>query len=158
MKTLLITHSYHHLNTKKVADAMNEVLKGTQAIPEGFNASDIKEYDLIGFGAGIDSGHHYNELIDFAKTMDITEGTKCFIFSTSAIFSEEKMHTDHAALRDILTQKGFEILGEFSCKGHNTNSFLKFIGGMNKGRPNEEDLDQARSFADSIIEQEQVET
>jgi hypothetical protein len=31
------------------------------------------------------------------------------------------------------------IVDEFGCAGLNTNGFLKFFGGMNKGRPNAED-------------------
>jgi hypothetical protein len=42
------------------------------------------------------------------------------------------------------------ILDEFNCAGFNTNSFLKYFGGMNKGRPNTEDLQNAREFAQKI--------
>jgi len=43
--------------------------------------------------------------------------------------------------------KEYIVKGEFSCKGFNTNSFIKFFGGMNKGRPNSEDLRNAAEFA-----------
>jgi hypothetical protein len=33
------------------------------------------------------------------------------------------------------------------CPGFNTNSFLKFFGGINKGRPNANDLKRAEEFA-----------
>ena len=39
------------------------------------------------------------------------------------------------------------IVDEFSCLGFNTNSFLKHLGGLNKGRPNEEDFENAKQFA-----------
>jgi hypothetical protein len=39
---------------------------------------------------------------------------------------------------------------EFACKGFNTNSFLKYIGGMNKGHPDAEDLAEAGRFAISL--------
>jgi hypothetical protein len=32
----------------------------------------------------------------------------------------------------------------------NKNSFLKYFGGMNKGRPNADDLNRAREFADNL--------
>lgn len=38
-------------------------------------------------------------------------------------------------------------MGAFNGKGFNTNSFLKFFGGMNIGRPNSEDLRNAAEFA-----------
>jgi flavodoxin len=77
-------------------------------------------------------------------------GKKCFIFSTSAIQGEKKVANDHAALRKILLSKGYEIAGEFSCKGFNTNAFLKYFGGMNKNSPNEEDLNNAMRFASKL--------
>ncbi|TRO45748.1 flavodoxin, partial [Candidatus Bathyarchaeota archaeon] len=42
---------------------------------------------------------------------------------------------------------------EFQCKGFNTNSFLRFFGGMNKGRPDEKDLKNAEEFAQKIKQQ-----
>jgi flavodoxin len=42
------------------------------------------------------------------------------------------------------------IVDEFSCKGFNTNSFLKYFGGMNKGRPNAEDLKHAEEFVQNL--------
>jgi hypothetical protein len=42
------------------------------------------------------------------------------------------------------------IIDEFSCVGFNTNSFLKYIGGLNKGRPNAEDLKHAEEFTQNL--------
>ena len=36
-----------------------------------------------------------------------------------------------------LRMLGYQIIGEFSCLGYNTNSILQYFGGMNKGRPND---------------------
>jgi flavodoxin len=44
------------------------------------------------------------------------------------------------------------IIDEFSCAGFNTNSFLKLFGGLNKGRPNAEDLKHAEVFAENLKE------
>jgi hypothetical protein len=42
------------------------------------------------------------------------------------------------------------IVDEFNCGGFNTNSFLKLIGGMNKGRPNVDDLKHAEECAQNL--------
>jgi flavodoxin len=55
-------------------------------------------------------------------------------------------------LLEKLKLKGYVIVDEFSCKGFNTNSFLKLFGGMNKGRPNTEDLKHAEEFALNLKE------
>jgi hypothetical protein len=44
------------------------------------------------------------------------------------------------------------IIDEFICAGFNTNSFLKLFGGINKGRPNVEDLRRAEEFALNLKE------
>jgi flavodoxin len=41
-------------------------------------------------------------------------------------------------------------VGEFSCRGFDTSQAARIIGGINKGRPNEEDLKQAENFARSL--------
>ena len=61
-----------------------------------------------------------------------------------------KAARDHAALRDKLMAKGYIIVGEFSCRGFNTNSFMKYLGGMNRGRPNADDLKHAEEFARTL--------
>lgn len=61
------------------------------------------------------------------------------------------MESNHRALQDLLLHIGFEISGEFSCPGLNKNSFLKFFGGINKDRPNSEDLENARNFAKKLL-------
>jgi flavodoxin len=66
--------------------------------------------------------------------------------------NEEYIANNHAALREKLRSKGYVIVGEFGCMGHNTNSFLKVFGGINKGRPNAEDLKHAEKFAQNLKE------
>ncbi|HEY3273896.1 MAG TPA: flavodoxin family protein [Methanocella sp.] len=149
-KTLLVVFSYHHMNTGKVAEVFAKVLGAQVKTPQQTNPGEIGDYDFIGFGSGIDSGRHYKELLDFADRLPQVAGKKAFIFSTSAIMGADKVAKDHAMLREKLQAKGYLIVDEFACKGYNTNSFLKYIGGMNKGRPNAEDLEHAEEFARSL--------
>ena len=146
-KSLVIVYSYHHNNTEKVADAMASAFGCEKAHPDEKQCEDISDYDIVGFGAGIDSGKHYAQMLEFAGKLPSVRNKKAFIFSTCGVYSEKKMIKDHKALKDILEGKGFVIAGNFSCPGYNTNSVLKFIGGMNKGRPAAEDLRKAADFA-----------
>ena len=149
-KSLVIVYSYHHNNTEKVADAMAKAL-GCEITHLGeISYKDIPDYDIVGFGAGIDSAKHYAPMLEFALGLQPVNNKKAFIFSTSAILSVNKVKNNHAALREILLSKGYQIADEFACKGYNTNSFLKYIGGMNKGHPNVEDLQNAADFADKL--------
>lgn len=91
-------------------------------------------------------------LIKLAEQLPHVDNRPCFIFSTSAVQGEGKVKKDHSCLRKILEEKGYNVLGEFSCKGFNTNSFLKFFGGMNKGRPNSTDIENAKEFARKLLQ------
>jgi flavodoxin len=152
MKTFLVTYSYHHNNTSKIAEVFAKVLDAKIATPQNTNPKELQEYMLIGFGAGIDSGKHYKPLLDFVETLPHMMNKKAFIFSTSGVSNPEYMTKIHTALRERLQAKGYTIVDEFNCHGFNTNSFLKFFGGMNRGRPNAEDLRNAEEFAQNLKE------
>ncbi len=144
MKALLVLYSYHHKNTEKIAIAMAKILDAQIIDPQQTNPRELEQYSLIGFGAGIDSGKHYKELLNFADILPQVKDKKAFIFSTSGIAEATK---NHLKLREKLQSKGYMIVDEFNCRGFNTNSFLKYFGGINKGRPNAEDLKHAEEFA-----------
>jgi flavodoxin len=150
MNCLLIVYSYHHNNTQKIAEAMAKVLGAEIKTPQQTKPEEPHNYDLVGFGAGIDSGKHYKQLLDFADSLPQIDAKKAFIFSTAGMTSDKKCAKDHTKLREKLQTKGYTIIDEFQCKGFNTNVFLKYIGGMNKGRPNEEDLKAAEEFAQNL--------
>lgn len=150
IKSFIIVYSYHHNNTEKIASEFSKILNAQVMTPEQVNLDELQDYDLIGFGAGIDSGRHYKPLLDLADRLPETNKKAAFIFSTSAIQGEGKVAKDHSLLREKLQSKGYIIIGEFSCKGFNTNSLLKYFGGINKGKPDSEDLRHAGEFALSL--------
>jgi len=47
----------------------------------------------------------------------------------------------------LLKEKGFEVVGEFSCLGFDTALSSK---GINIGRPNADDLKAAERFAENL--------
>ncbi|MEI6841868.1 MAG: hypothetical protein WCK53_11415, partial [Methanomicrobiales archaeon] len=83
---------------------------------------------------------------------------KAFIFSTFgapvALFKGERLtefvHNNHRAIREKLQSRGYSVIDEFACAGFNTNSFLKYFGGLNKGRPDAGDRRHAEEFAGNI--------
>jgi flavodoxin len=58
-KTLLVLFSYHHNNTEKVAKIFARVLNAQIRTPEQVDPEEVRQYELVGFGSGIDSGKHY---------------------------------------------------------------------------------------------------
>lgn len=151
-KVLIIVCSYHHNNTAKIAVKFSEVLNAQVLKPEEVVPEKLQDFDLIGFGAGIANGKHYPPLLDLADRIPEVQNKPGFIFSTSGVQGKAKIAKDHSLLREKLQAKGYLILDEFSCKGLDTNSFLKYIGGLNKGRPDATDLKHAEEFAWGLLE------
>lgn len=159
MKALLIVSSYHHHNTLKVARAMADALMAEIISPEQAAADTLKDYDLVGFGSGIYDAMHHRRLLKLADDLPVSAGGKAFLFSTdgtprlNAIKDDvyrRKMYSDHRKLREKLEARGYAVIGDFNCAGFNTNVFLKFFGGLNKGRPDAGDLKKAKDFAAAL--------
>jgi len=147
MKTLILYFSVHHGNTEKVARAMANVL-GADLLPvQQVDADTLERYDLIGFGSGIYFGRHHESLLDLVQKLPAVKDKKAFIFSTSGLRKIPFFHDFDRPLRERLQHKGFNIAGEFSCRGLDTYRATRLVGGVNKGRPNAEDLKQAEEFA-----------
>ena len=156
--SLIVLVSYHHNNTQKIAETFGKVLDAQVKSPEQTKTEEVPNYDLVGFGSGIDSGKNYKELLDFADKIPQVTDKKAFVFSTSGMpigisgqqRVEEYTSKCHTILKETLQSKGYTIVGEFGCAGFNTNKFLKYFGGINKGRPNSEDLKHAEEFARNL--------
>jgi flavodoxin len=148
MKTVIVYASVHHQNTEKVAKAMAEELGADVSPIDQAQPETLAAYDLIGFGSGIYGGKIHKTLRQFVDGLPTIRGKQAFIFSTRG----GKEVQGHAALKEMLVNRGFSITGEFSCKGWDTVGPLKLFGGINKGRPNEDDLEEAGVFARGLKE------
>jgi flavodoxin len=147
MKSLVVVFSYHHHNTEKIAEMIAKVLDAPVKTPQEISPDELQVYDLVGFGSGIYSAKLHESLFEMVNELPQVTDKKAFLFSTAGITGKSKAVNDHSLLREKLQSKGFTIVDEFQCKGFNTNSFLKLFGGINKGRPNAEDLQRAAEFA-----------
>lgn len=147
MKALIIYVSVHHGNTETVARVMANSLSADLLEVRQANAGMLEQYDLIGFGSGVYFGRHHGSLLDFVDGLSVMKDKKAFIFSTSGLRKMPLFHSFDKPLRKRLQRKGFDTVGEFSCRGLDTYRATKLVGGVNKGRPNAEDLRQAEEFA-----------
>jgi flavodoxin len=158
MKTLVIVFSYHHKNTEKIAQVIAKALDAPIKTPQQIHPAELQEYDLIGFGSGIYGSKHHSALLVLADSLSQVTDKKTFLFSTcgAPAFAIDGGHVNdyivkaHSALKEKLQLKGYTVVNEFMCPGFNTNSFLKFFGGINKGRPNASDLKRAEEFAKKL--------
>ena len=149
MKSLIVCYSHHHNNTQKIAEVMAKVLDAQIKTPQQTNPEELQSYDLIGFGSGIYGGKAHKTMLKLADNLPQVTNKKAFVFSTSGGGTVEYMVKTHRLLKEKLQSKGYTIVEEFTCKGFNTFAFWLF-GGMNKGRPNIEDLKNAETFANNL--------
>ncbi len=156
MRSLIVCYSYHHNNTQKIAEVMAKVLGAQIKSPQEAIPEELSQYDLVGFGSGIYSYQHHTSLLDLADKSPQVTNKKAFVFSTTgapSTFGETALTEaleQHIPLKEKLQSKGYVIVDEFICAGFNTNGFLRLFGGINKGRPNAEDLKHAEEFAQSL--------
>ena len=150
MKALLIYISVHHGNTEKVARNMASILDADLVPVKQADASMLEQYDLIGFGSGVYYGKHHENLLGFVDRLPVVRNKKAFIFSTSGLRKMPLVHDFDKSLKERLRQKGFDIIGDFSCRGYDTSRAAMILGGINRGRPNVRDLRRAEDFARRI--------
>lgn len=140
--------------TAKVALAMADVLGARLASPLQVTGEELSDYSLVGFGSGIFDQRHHASIFGFIESLPELPGMKVFIFSTSGVSRrfaiDHGIDDPHTALRESLLAKGCVIVGEYNCAGFNSNSFLKFFGGMNRGKPDARDIGQAQAFAEVL--------
>lgn len=115
MKSLLILCSYHHHNTEKIAQVFARILDAQIKTPQQVHLDELQVYDLIGFGSGIYSAKHHEDLLVLADRLPKVTNKNAFIFSTAAITGASKVAKDHSLLREKLQSKGYVIVDEFSC-------------------------------------------
>jgi len=144
MRTLIVYISYHHGNTETIAKAIGGVLEAELRSPESTTPDHLESFDLVGFGSGNYFGKFDKRLVSFIEGLPRDHKRNAFIFSTSGSGLYDYAH---GLLRKALVDKGFSVVGEWHCKAFDTYGALRLMGGLNKGRPDEGDIESARSFA-----------
>ena len=146
MKVLIFCVSKYYGNTKKIAQAMASALDAQVIEPKEAIDGIVSSYDMVGFGSGIYFGKHDSSLLDLVDKLPKCK-KKAFVFSTrgrNSLFETAY----HKVLRKKLVEKGFDLVGEFSCRGFSDYyKIFKFFGGVNKGHPKRKELDNAKTFA-----------
>ncbi|MDX3540582.1 flavodoxin family protein [Streptomyces sp. MB09-01] len=150
MKTLLVCTSVSHGNTRRVAEAMADVLDARVVAPQEAAAADPAGYDLVGFGSGVFSQRMHPDLLGFVRALPTSSG-RAFVFATSGL-PELPFAPYTRPLVRLLQAKGFAVEVTFTCRAFDTWAPFKPIGGINKHRPNGDDLSAARAFAEELTD------
>jgi len=152
MKSLIVCVSISHGNTRRVADRMAQVLHAEVVEPEAVDPASVQDYDLVGFASGIYFMAVHPRLWRLVRRLPRVEGVAAFTFFTSGAH-EVPLVGYSRPIRYRLAAKGFRLLDSFSCRGFDTAGPLRLVGGVNKDRPSDADLDRAEAFAMRLCEQ-----
>ena len=143
-RVAVIVSSWHHGNTRKIADAIGEQLQADVLTVDEAYAVDLSQYAIVGFGSGIYFAKHDEKLFDLVKAKPALP-RQAFLFSTAGNTLLWRLY--HRGLRRLLQSRGCEVITEFKCPGWDTVGPFALFGGFYRGRPNEKDLTRAREFA-----------
>ena len=145
-KTVIIYASTHHGSTRKLVEAIAEKYDIVQINSEEQQYADLTDYDLIGFASGIDFGKFYDSVERFLKN-NLPENKRVFFLYTCAKTSSRFTES----IRAEAIKKRAVLLGEYGCRGYNTYGPWKWIGGMNKKHPTEDERKGAVRFFETLI-------
>ena len=144
----IVYDSPHKGNTEKLLLKIKEkyadtaLVKAADCTPEFFF-----RYDVLGFASGIYYGKFSPSVSAVLEQAIKSDVKKLFFIYTSGAGRSGYEN----ALRAKTEKSGKICLGIFSCKGFDTYGPFKLIGGLNKGRPNEDDFRDAIAFFENDI-------
>ena len=141
MKTAVCYYSRHHGNTRKVLEAMAREGEIDLIDVTARQAVRLEGYDCIGFASGIYGFEFQKAVVEFARQY-LPQGKPVFFVYTYG----GARGSGAAAVAEIANERGCPVLGEFSCKGYDTFGPFKLVGGIAKGHPDAQDLENARRF------------
>lgn len=147
MKTLIVYHSEHHGNTKKLLDAIAKEGNVTLLDASCGAGMDCGTYDLIGFASGIYYQKFHKDVINWVER-NLSPGKRVFFLYTCGV--KRDSYADDIAL--AVGRKGAQLVGTHACPGYDTFGPFKLVGGIAKGRPNEEDIAGAVRFYRGIVQ------
>lgn len=145
MKTAICYYSRHHGNTLKVLAS----IAGGQDVDlidvTSIKAANLEKYDAVGFASGIYFSKFHGSVTNFARD-NLPEGKAVFFVYTCG--TKHDGYTK--AIAQAVTAKNAKILGEYGCLGFDTVGPFKLVGGIAKGHPNADELQEAKTFYLSI--------
>ncbi len=168
---ILITYYSMTGNTAKLAQSMHEALAGEEVVLEkieDLDPSTLKTYDLVLLGSGIYAGALHKSIKELLKNAPELP-SKFVLFYTHATIDPVTYQTFPKKIRKLIDNAGSKIEAEFECLGEQkgvteeevqkrlqslppakrktAEDQVKFL----KGHPNSEDLENAKTFAKSLI-------
>lgn len=139
-------------NTRKVAKAMVSAFEESGHNVQNLSmqkatSEDVMKCDLLGIGTPTFESHAPLPVKSFLKSLPALNNLRVFIFATGGGAPGNVLYD----LTKLLRKKGANVIGGFFSRGEIHHPAPCIIG-KSPGRPNEEDLNKARKFAEAVAE------
>lgn len=140
-KIAIVYASVHHKNTEKLLQGIQLSCAIDLFDLTKESDMDLSTYDAVGYASGIFALKMHSliyKILDENKTLP----KKAIAMCTSGIGKGTMIKR----FSKVLEERGFEVLGEFECKGYDTFGPFKFVGGINRKHPTEQDIADGIAF------------
>ena len=146
-KICIVYDSMHNMNTEKLVLSLKENYNDVDIIKvNNFDINAIDNYPKIGLASGIYWGRFSKNIEELSDKILDSDVKNLFFIYTSGI---GKVRYEKKLIKR-LEEKNKICLGIFSCKGFDKYGPFKLIGGINKGKPNEKDIQNLIKFFENI--------
>lgn len=145
-KIVIIYASVHHENTKKLLEGIAKGCPVDLLTPDQAETADLSQYGAVGFASGIYFSKFHESILSLARK-PVSFPKKAFLLYTSGSGGPNYGRS----FEEKLKSQGLSVLGIYSCKGYDTYGPWKLVGGIAKGRPNQEDVDAGIAFLQNRI-------
>ena len=143
-KIAIFYYSIHHLNTFKL---LKKSVTGNQfiffdVIKDSLDDINFNDYNKIILASGIyygKMGKNLNEFIELNQ--DDLKLQEVIVVITSGVRPNKYIKKTNKYLTELGISAKY-----FGCKAHDSYSFLRWIGGINKDRPNDTDIENLQNL------------
>ena len=143
MRKAIVYASVHHGNTGKLVKSIAEECQVDLIDAVKQSDADLRSYDMIGFASGIYFSKFHQSILKFAEK-NLSDDKKVFLICTYG------GSANYRSIEQILDKKHARVVGKFGCKGYDTFGPFRLIGGIAKGHPDDEDIQNAVKFVKEL--------
>ena len=153
MKIEIVYASYHHNNTEKVVLELERRLKEYE---HGVVLNNVTKelvihdetFDFTIFASGIYYFGFHKNIYKYLESLQKQVRGPAFVFYTAGALTDNFLNKIIKKVED----KGYDVVGTHGMLGFDTYGPYKLVGGLNKGRPDKEDISGLFYILESSME------
>ena len=148
-KIIIFYYSYSTMSTEKLVKGIQTQYPNIEILLlPSEEKNDVSSYDFVGFASGIYAWDIGKPLYEKIEKLTGLEGKKCFSLCTSG----NNMERYATYPKDPIEKKGGKYVGGWGCLGKVGYFPFSLFGGMNKTKPDEEDIKNGAEFVKKLVE------